>query len=120
MKNIIALATILFSSSILAANVEWSDMEVGKNYHLTQDIVFETGATYKSGESFDMTDFTMGDVPVMYYQMTATECKDPSQTAPMILVDANDVILGVELSEGCTLDVFIEPQDYYKDSVFTE
>lgn len=121
MKNIILVATCLFSSSIFAANnVQWSDLEIFKNYNLTHEIAFENGITIKAGTKVQMTDFIIGGVPVIYYQMHVLDCKKPEQTAPMILVDTNEVVMGVELSEDCNLDIFIEPQDFYKDSSFSE
>ena len=120
MKNILLIAAFLSSSSVFAQSVQWSDLQIGSNYKLTNDIVFETGATFKAGEKFDMTDFIIGGVPVIYYQMMASNCKNPTQTAPMILAEVNEVVMGVELSEGCTLDIFIEPQDFYRDSAFAE
>jgi hypothetical protein len=122
MKKILLLSTFLLSSTLFAeTNVQWSDLEISRHYTLNQDIVFDGGVTFKAGESFQMTDFNMGGVPVIYYQMHANDCKNPEQTTGMILVDGTDnVVFGAQLSEDCNLDLFIEPIDYYKESIFTE
>lgn len=121
MKNFILILSFLFSSAVFAENVQWSDLEISNYYTLNHDIAFEGGPTFKTGEKFQMTDFIMGGVPVVYYQMRAVDCKKPTQTSEMILVDGTDgVVLGVQLSEDCSLDIYIEPVDYYKESVFAQ
>ena len=125
MKNFLTIATFLFSSAVFAANTQWSDLELYNRYTLKQDIVFDNGISFKAGDKFDMFDFIIGGVPVIYYEMHYTGCKNPNQTTEMILVDVKiegqaDSVFGAQLSEGCNLAIFIEPIDFYKESVFAE
>ncbi|MBY0415021.1 MAG: hypothetical protein K2Q18_12700 [Bdellovibrionales bacterium] len=129
MKKIIILASVLFSSALFAArtpvNVEWSDLELYKEYKLTQDIAFDEGVTFKAGEKFTMYDFVVGDVPVLYYEMHSSTCTDPELTTDMILVDVNgrgydNTVIGVQLGKGCNLEIYTEASDYYKISAFAE
>ena len=124
MKKFILLASLLISNSLLA-NVQWSDLELYNRYTLTQNIEFSNGTTFKAGDQFDMFDFIIGGVPVIFYEMHYTGCKNPNETSEMILVDLKiegqpDVVYGAQLSEGCNLAIFIENKDFYKQSAFTE
>lgn len=124
MKKFILLASILFSNTLLA-NVQWSDLALYNRYTLTQNIEFSNGVKFKAGDQFDMFDFIIGGVPVIFYEMHYTGCKNPNESSEMILVDLkvegqDDIVYGAQLSEGCNLAIFIETKDYYKQSAFTE
>jgi hypothetical protein len=126
MKNLILIATFLFSSAVFAANTQWSDLELYERYTLKQDIVFDNGITFKAGYKFDVFDSMLGGgIPLIYFEMHYTGCKNPNQTSEMILVDIKiegqrDSVIGAQLSEGCNIAIFVEPADYYKQSIFAE
>lgn len=129
MKKFILLASLLCSSAVFAvapATLSWSDLELYKDYTLTNDISFSEGVTFKAGEAFTLYDFLVGDdAPVLYYEMHSHNCTDPEKTTEMILVDVpsenqGNVIIGAQLGKGCNLEIFIEAHDYYKMSNFAE
>lgn len=114
----------MFSNTLLA-NVQWSDLALFNRYTLTHDIEFSNGIKFKAGDQFDMFDFIIGGVPVIFYEMHYTGCKNPDQRSEMILVDLKvegqqDIVYGAQLSEGCNLAIYIETKDYYKQSAFVE
>lgn len=120
MKKILFILSLMVSSSLFAAtNLEWYDLELYKRYTLTQDITFENGVSFKAGQQFDMQDFITGGVPVAYFEMHSVDCKDPDQTAELILVDVDSVIVGAQLYEGCNLGFFVEPRDFFNKSAFS-
>ena len=123
MKKLILLLSLVLSTSLFAGSVEWSDMEIENQYVLKQDVAFENGITFKAGEHFIMADLLAGEIPVMYFEMYYTGCTDYGATADLILVnipqpDRKDVVIGAQLYEGCNLGIYIEPKDYYSQSLF--
>lgn len=125
MKKLILIATLLISSNIFAKEVttNWYDMELYARYTLNQDIVFENGMSFKTGEQFDMFDFISGGVPIAYFGLHQVNCKTPSLTADLSIVEVPTKPklqkIGAQLSEGCNLELYVELKDFFKDSVFT-
>ncbi|MBC7715089.1 MAG: hypothetical protein H7177_17215 [Rhizobacter sp.] len=127
MKKIILLATVLFSSSIFAASVQWSDLEQDKEYTSTQKFVFENGVTLPAGEVYELREIeplSIPGYPMMYYGFHKKDCTTPDQTADMSIVEVPgqdwDVEVGAELEEGCSLGLYLEVKDYYSASAFAE
>ncbi len=123
MKKLILLLSLVLSSTVFAGSVEWSDMEMEGQYFLKQDVVFENGISFKAGEPFYMVDLVAGEIPVMYFEMYYAGCTDYAATADLILVnipqpDRKDVVVGAQLYEDCNLGIYIEPKDYYSQSLF--
>ena len=127
MKKLILFSTVLCSllssNALFAANLDWSDLELDNIYTLKQDVVFENGITFKSGEKFNMADFMAGEIPVMYFEMFYTGCTDYSATADLVLMDVPQaqgraVVIGAQLYEGCNLGIYLVPRDFYKKSIF--
>lgn len=124
MKKIIFLVSLVFSTSIFAANLEWYDLEMYGRYFLKQDITFDNGISFKAGEQFDMLDFIAGGVPVAFFQMHQVNCQNADQTAEMILVDVpgenKNTVIGAQLEEGCNLGLYVETKDFFTESPFAE
>lgn len=125
MKKIILLVTLLFSSSIFAASMEWSELEQYSEYKLTQKISFENGVTLASGEVYEVREIealSIPGYPMFYYSFHKKNCTQPNQTAEMVIVEIpgkdRGVSIGVELEEGCNLSLYLEVKDYYLQSAF--
>lgn len=123
MKKLFLLLSLVLSTSAFAGSVEWSDLEMEGLYSLKQDVVFENGISFKAGEQFHMVDLIAGEIPVIYFEMYHAGCTDYAATADLILVnipqpDRKDVVVGAQLYEGCNLGFYIEPRDYYSQSLF--
>lgn len=120
MKKLLLLITLVFAQSAFAENVQWYDLENYNRYTLTQDIVFENGMTFKAGQKFDMFDFIAGGVPVAYFGMHYTDCKNPDELAELSIVDVGNHRIGAQLEEGCNLSLYVELKDFFKESLFAE
>ncbi len=127
MNKIILLATVLFSSSIFAANMDWSELEQYNEYKLTQKIVFENGVSLASGDVYELREIeplSIPGYPMFYYSFHKKNCTNPDQTAEMVIVEVPgkdwDVSVGAQLEEGCNLGLYLEVKDYYSRSAFEE
>jgi len=120
MKKFLLLASLLFAQSAFAGQLQWYDLELYNRYTLTQDITFENGLSFKAGQKFDMLDFIAGGVPVAYFEMHSVDCKNPDDTAEMVLVDVGQTVIAAQLNEGCNLGLFVELRDFFQESTFSD
>ncbi len=123
MKKMIAIIALAFAGFAHAEALPWADLELYQTYKLNQTISFPDGPEFKAGEKMYMMDYIVGDIPVIYWQMHAEDCKNPDAKAEMILVNptpedtTRDRSIAVALSEGCNLDVWVEIKDIYSPSI---
>ena len=131
MKNIFLLSSflfsLLFSSSIFAANLQWSDLELYNEYVITQKVVFENGVTLPSDDVYELREIealSIPGYPMLYHSFHKKNCTNPDETAEMSLLEVPgkdwDVTVGVQLEEGCNLGLYLEVKDYYSTSSFKE
>ena len=127
MKLIILLSSILFSTSILASNLEWSELEMYNEYVITQKVDFESGATLPSGDIYELREveaLSIPGYPMLYHSFHKKNCVSPDDVAEMSLLQVPDsegvVTIGVQLEEGCNLGLYLEVKDYYRKSLFKE
>nr|BDT29972.1 hypothetical protein BHI3_34380 [Bacteriovorax sp. HI3] len=121
MKKIILLASVLFSSTLLAST-SWSDLELYDQYKSTQDIAFENGVVLPAGQTYELRQIeplTIPGYPMFYLQFHQMNCVNVDQTAEMSLLEVKGgTVLGIDLEEGCNVGMYLEVKDYYKDSAF--
>lgn len=120
MKKLILLASLLLAQTAFAENVQWYDLEMYNRYTLTQDITFDNGISFKTGQKFDMFDFIAGGIPVAYFGMHSVDCKNPDDTAELIIVEVGNKKIGAQLEEGCNLSLYVELKDFFTPSTFAE
>lgn len=124
MKKTIAALLLIFTSLAHAEALQWTDLELYQTYKLNQTITFPEGIEFKAGEKVYVMDFIAGGIPVVYWQMHMENCKNPEATADMIIVNPSpedtttDRSIGMALTEGCNLDIWVEIKDLYSGSIF--
>ncbi len=122
MKKLILSLVILFSSQLLA--LDWYDFELGTTFKLDKEIVFaKEGITLKKGEHFQLDDIITLPISVSVFQFEVNNCPGENVSTEMIIIDptfnAGDPSVGVQLQEGCLLEVYVELKDYFTKSLFT-
>ncbi len=124
MKQFLFLFSLMFAVGVKAEVLNWNDLEADQNYILRQDIVFENGVILKKGSSFLIEDILSEEV---YFNLQTSQegCEDPALETEMILVNpsleenSHDRSVGLRLETGCRLQIYLEPQDYYSQSLFS-
>lgn len=124
MKVLGLIFSLLFSFGAIAADLEWSDLELYNEYTLIQKIEFPGATEIAAGEKFELQDVVAGGLPFIYYQFHQTNCQAPDLSSDMVLINpspedqSRDRSVAVSLDSGCNLNVWVEAQDYYSQSLF--
>jgi hypothetical protein len=114
----------ILSSMAFAQSADWADIEIGKNYVLNQSISFPGVIDFHPGENAEVTDLTVGGVPIIYFEVHFSDCKNPEFESEMILMNpnpedaGNDRSIGLALEKNCTMGIWVEPKDIYTKSIF--
>lgn len=120
---------VLMSSHAFAA--DWSDLEVGTTYKLTQS--FPLKQLERSGASVDVqkgqavslkeiVPLAVPGFPMNLYIFNYEACPGPSMITDQEIIPVDHtsplVEVGVELLENCELNVYLETKDLYSNSLF--
>lgn len=120
---------LLVSTSVFAT--EWADLELGSSYKLAQS--FQLKQLERSGSSVnveagqvvvlrDRVPVAVPGFPLYLYVFDYKSCPGPAMKTDQEIIPVNNtsplVEVGVELEEGCVLNVFLESKDYYTNSLF--
>jgi hypothetical protein len=121
MKTFLFSLTLLFSFQVFA--LDWYDLELEDKVTLEKEINFsKEDITLKAGDGFKLYDIITLPINVQIYQFEVLNCPGPDITTDMIIIDpskaAGDPSVGVQLSESCSLDVFVETKDLFTKSLF--
>lgn len=119
----LSVILILASFNTFAQDLPWIDVEVGAEYKLNQDIIFESGNTISINSSVYINDIIGLDyINVSLYEVVVADCYDRSAIEDMVILSVpsgiQETLTGFQLSEGCMLEVFVENVDLAKNSVF--
>ncbi|MDO9181923.1 MAG: hypothetical protein Q7U04_05925 [Bacteriovorax sp.] len=121
---IIFFVFMTFQNFSKASTADWSDIELNQQYRLSLPISFPGIPDFQKGEKIEILDYNAGEGSVIYYLAHYLNCKNPDLEAEMILVNPNpedrghDHSVGILLETGCNLGIFIEPTDYFSQSIF--
>ena len=125
MKKLFILVAMLFSMKAIAANVEWTDLEINQNYFLTQDLAFSNGVTVSGGNKYVLTDKIPGGAgfPYMYFEFQTLNCETPEvgpETGEHLLKDHNgrNYKVMTRLESNCQLGIYVHGAKYFEESLF--
>ena len=125
MKCIVLLIATLTSLPVFAA-MTWDQLEPGKKYTLTADVAITSELSLKKGDAFTFEEFNSGDIPVLFYTFKNHSCTQDDLKSEMVLFNpepddkTDDKSVGVELTPGCHLEIYVETRHYGALSVFEE
>ncbi len=122
-----ALIILIFTFNAFAQqNYRWSDLVEGETYRIDRDIEMDYAKNlYKVSKGQLLKLQNVKPLPMINVYMAefhVTKCTDTNMTTEMILVevkqpDSKVVSVGVDLTYGCKLEVFIEKKDYSSKSI---
>jgi hypothetical protein len=120
---------LLVSTSVFAK--DWSDLELGGSYKLTQS--FELKQLERSGSALnveagqavvlkEMVPVAVPGYPLYLYIFDYKSCPGPAMKTDQEIIPVKDtsplVEVGVELEVNCELNVYLETKDFYSNSLF--
>ena len=120
---------LLISFSAFAK--DWSDLEIGSTYKITQSFSLKqlersgSSVEIEKGQSVvlkDMVSVAVPGYPLYLYIFDYKSCPGPAMKTDQEIIPVNEtsplVEVGVELEEQCELNVFLEVKDFYTNSLF--
>jgi hypothetical protein len=114
--------------SFNAFSAEWSDLEEGKTYKLTQNFQLPTSGErsnsildFSKGESFTLKEimplpigFPLTSFIFNHHNCPGSQLKTDVE---LVTVEENGVVVGAVL-EDCELSIYVEGKDYYSNGLF--
>lgn len=123
------LLIILLVISFNALAVDWTELEDGKEYKITQD--FQLSQLERSGSKLDIKrgdnvqlneTVALSAINVMLYIFDYKNCPGPAMTTDMEIIPVQEtspvVEIGAQLEEKCELNIYIETKDLMSNSLF--
>lgn len=123
------LFLILLVLSFNALAVEWTELEDGTQYKITQD--FQLSQLERSGSKLDISrgdkvvlkeTVALSMINVMLYIFDYKNCPGEAMTTEMeiipVLLTSPVVEIGAQLEEKCELHIYIENKDLMSTSLF--
>lgn len=103
-------------------NTKWRELKPGERYKLSQEIKFEDSKfTIQKGtrlKLIESTPLNMIKVQLLRYQVANCEKQNLETDLELVPVKGNkDAAVGVNLSKGCILEVFVEKKDLGGESL---
>lgn len=102
----------------------WSEPEVGDSLKLTQDIDL-VSVQFPVGKMLRLVEIEplgIPGAPVVLYTLVEEQCENPEAKSDMEIITPNgspeSSAVGVELSPGCTWDIYVEQKDLFTESFF--
>lgn len=124
MKSLIILLTILFSTTVFSADLNWLDIQSDSRLESVNGFVVEGDqANFKipEGSYFDVVEVVpLPYINVTLYKTRLVVCLEPHITSEMQLISFNEVVIGVQMYKFCELEFFVEDTDLLKRSLFRE
>ncbi len=120
---------ILLVISFNALAVDWTELEDGTEYKITQD--FQLSQIERSGSKLEISrgdkvalkeTVALTAVSVMLYIFDYKNCPGPAMTTEMEIIPVQGtspvVEIGAQLEEKCELHIYIENKDLMSNSLF--
>lgn len=123
MKIIMIICFLLSLCTYSYASNTWSDLEVNETYRLTHDLSLSSSLNLNSGSSFYFEELVPTDI-YFHLKFRQTDCPSPDLLSDLILYNPSpedpyfNRSVGLKMEEGCLLNIYIEPTDYYTRSLF--
>lgn len=124
MNKFVLLISFVFSTTAIANVLTWNELEPNNKYLLAYDIQFDDNLTLKAGSPLYFQTLITGELPVMIFTFGDPNCTDASFQSDMILFNpepedtAQNKEIGIQYSQECGVDIFVEPKYYYNNSIF--
>ena len=100
---------------ILLASLFWNDLEAGKNYLLTKPLNLNSSVILSSNQKINLNRINvLEEIQVINFEFKLFPCTAElsKKSAAMVIVDT----VGVELTQGCVLDLYVENKDIFQAS----
>jgi hypothetical protein len=105
-----------------AAPLPWFDLEVGKGFVLTQEVVLG-GHPFAAGTQLFLEDsepLPVPGAPLSFYTLYQSPCREPEAASQLEIIvpegNPESSAVGVELSEGCNWGIYVEGKDLFTPS----
>lgn len=121
------LLCLVISFNALA--VDWTELEDGKEYKITQN--FQLSQLERSGSKLDISrgdkvqlkeTVALSAINVMLYIFDYKNCPGQAMTTDMEIIPVQEtspvVEIGAQLEEKCELNIYIETKDLMSNSLF--
>lgn len=121
---LLSIVFSLLTMKAYSAALEWGDLDLNNRYILNKEINLDDKIVLHAGDKFDMLDRFGGEVPIIYLQFHSLICQNPDLTSEMVVINpspedsSRNRSVAVQLEEGCNIGIFVEPVDYYSNSLF--
>lgn len=115
--------------SFNALAVDWTELEDGKEYKITQN--FQLSQLERSGSKLDISrgdkvqlkeTVALSAINVMLYIFDYKNCPGQTMTTDMEIIPVQEtspvVEIGAQLEEKCELNIYIETKDLMSNSLF--
>lgn len=123
-----ALVFLIFTFNLYAQQTfRWSDLVEGESYRIDRELELDYSKNlYKitKGQLLKLQNVKpLPMINVYMAEFSVTKCTDMNMATEMVLVevkqpDSKIVSVGVDMTYGCKLEVFIEKKDYSSRSIF--
>ncbi len=121
MLRLLLISSFIFSTLNVEAAIQWNRQKVYTNYKLNEDLILKNDSraiTLKKDsnlELIEVSELTM--IKVYMHKYKVSPCRDKNFTTDLQLVDVkqsdqNSIVVGVNLTKKCQLEVFIDVNEY--------
>lgn len=127
MKFSFVVLVLTLSISALAETVSWSSQEINRTYKVNKNIVLQhnDGAiTFPKNSYFELVEKSeLNMIKVHLHKYNVSNCPSRSMETDLELIqvdqlDNSTTSVGVNLSKGCRVEIFIDIKEYETMSFF--
>lgn len=126
MRALLVLITLLFSAKLLAADLNWFDLETRTEYKLQQNFQLQqlersrSLIEFSKGEKFLLKEVVGLGMGLGLFNFHYSQCPGPALETDIeiIPVDGTPVEVGIMVAQGCELWVYVELKDFWTKSLF--
>jgi len=122
LKNILMLHKYLFSLILLIAPClmakTWNDLDVGDLY-LSRTKVENPQLVIIENQKFELVSLNADNDYFIHFLFFDQSCIDLEKESELILAELeNNSVIGLKLENNCLLSIYIEPYQFYDESLF--
>jgi len=121
MKLLMILLLAIITVPIYASNANWGTQKINTKYNTIKDIKLmqnTVSITIPSGSQLELIEATeLNVIKVHLHKYKISPCPSSKQETDLELVEVEqlnspDTTVGVNLTKGCRIEVFIDVQEY--------
>ena len=105
----------------LLAALSWMDLEPASPVRLTEKVTLGE-PSFPAGTRLFLEEKEGLGIPVVRYKLREADCAHPEWESEMVIItprgNEESSAVGVQLSRGCTWEVFVEQKDLLTPSLF--